>query len=274
MKKSAYSIGGGWDTGEELFSVLSASEPVHEGFNSKFEVIPALTEALKDEAYRLRHRVYCEDLKWESSRPSGRETDEYDAHSIHMLLRYRPSNQNVGCVRMVLVPHADPTFLLPFETVCEGMLDPVARALDGLPRDKVAEVSRLAVLSEFRRRRGENAKAAPDTTGNLSEGKGPRFPFILVGLYVAVVAMAKLRGIETLFVLTEPRLAKHFRRIGVTQIQQIGTPVEHRGQRIPSLLPVDNIIEGFCMNPLIRPIYESIYEQFAGVNRAVADIPL
>jgi N-acyl amino acid synthase of PEP-CTERM/exosortase system len=254
---------------DRLAKAAQADASLQDGFNARFQILWANTEALKDEVYRLRHRVYCEDLKWETARASGRETDEYDPHSLHFLLRYRASGQNVGCVRIVLVPPGDVTFRLPFERVFEGRLDAVARALDGLPRDKVAEVSRLAVLSDFRRRRGEAAKAAPDTTGNLAMGEKPRFPFILVGLYVAVVAMAKLRGIQTVFVLTEPRLAKHFKSIGVTEVRQIGGPVEHRGQRIPSLMPVDGIVEGFCMNPLIRPIYESTYDGFAAaVNRA------
>ena len=237
------------------------------GFKSKFEVLPAFSEELKDQVYRLRHHVYCEDLKWEPVHPSGKETDDYDRHSVHVLLRYVPTGENVGCVRMILTQPDDPTFRLPFERVCEGKLDPAALARAGLLRDKVAEVSRLAVSSKFRRRQGEAERPAPDTSQNfVLDDPKPRFPFILVGLYVGIVAMAKLRGIETLFVLTEPRLAQHFRRIGVTQVTQIGSPVEHRGIRIPSLMPVDGIIDGFCMNPFVRPIYEAIYAQVSSAR--------
>jgi len=248
---------------------VSLRESIDRGFKSKFEVVPAFTDELKDQVYRLRHGVYCEDLKWEPIQPSGRETDDYDRHSVHILLRYLPTGENVGCVRMVPTRPNDPTFRLPFERVCEGRLDPGAQALAGLDRDKVAEVSRLAVSSNFRRRQGEAGRAAPDTTQDLIiSGPKPRFPFIIVGLYVGIVAMAKLRGIETLFVLTEPRLAQHFKRIGVTQVTQIGSPVEHRGMRIPSLMPVNGIIDGFCMNPLVRPIYESVYDQISSARGA------
>jgi N-acyl amino acid synthase of PEP-CTERM/exosortase system len=49
-----------------------------ETFRTRFEVAQALTDKLKDQAYRLRHRVYCEDLGFEPQRPDGRETDQFD----------------------------------------------------------------------------------------------------------------------------------------------------------------------------------------------------
>lgn len=239
---------------------------IREGFRTRFEVIPAFTDELKDEVYRLRHCVYYEDLKWEPVRPSGLESDEYDAHSMHILLRHVATRENVGCVRMVLTRPQDPAFRLPFERVCDGKLGPTGMVFDSLPRDKVTEISGLAVISKYRRRhrrQRETERPAPTPTQILGTEAQQRFPYILVGLYVGIVVMAKLQAIETLFVLTEPRLAQHFKKVGVTEIKQIGSPVEYRGMRVPSLMPVDGIISGFCMNPLIRPIYESIYDQIS-----------
>jgi N-acyl amino acid synthase of PEP-CTERM/exosortase system len=164
---------------------------------------------------------------------------------------------------MVLTRPEEPAFRLPFERVCDGKLDPAGKIFDSAARDKVAEISRLAVISKYRRRQGEKKSPAPASAQILGTESQPRFPYILVGLYVGIVVMAKLRAIETLFVLTEPRLAQHFRKVGVTEIKQIGSPVEHRGMRVPSLMPVDGIISGFCMNPLIKPIYDSIYNQIS-----------
>jgi N-acyl amino acid synthase of PEP-CTERM/exosortase system len=237
---------------------------IREGFKTRFEVIPAFTDELKDEVYRLRHSVYCEDLKWEPVRPSGLESDEYDAHSVHILLRHVATRENVGCVRMVLTRPQDPAFRLPFERVCDGKLDPTGMVFDSLPRDKVAEISRLAVISKYRRRQGETGRAAPtfQTLGNEAQ---PRFPYILIGLYLGVVAIARLHGIETLFVLTEPRLADHFRRLGVA-IRQIGEPVEHRGMRVPSVMSVSDIIVG--LNPYMRPMYDEIVEAVKSAYRS------
>src|SRR5690606_22447751 len=70
-----------------------------------------------------------------------------------------PSDTFAGCVRLVLP--ATPSDPLPFERLCAGhMYDDVLEEL--VPdRRKVGEISRLAVRSNFRRRRGEK---------NLPEG--------------------------------------------------------------------------------------------------------
>ena len=34
-------------------------------FKQHFEIVPAFSDALKEEVYRVRHQVYCEDLKFE-----------------------------------------------------------------------------------------------------------------------------------------------------------------------------------------------------------------
>jgi N-acyl amino acid synthase of PEP-CTERM/exosortase system len=156
---------------------------------------------------------------------------------------------------MVLTRPQDPTFRLPFERVCDGKLDPAGIVFDSVPRDKVAEISRLAVISKYRRRQGETKRPTPTTNQILGTEAQPRFPYILIGLYLGAVAIARQQGIETLFILTEPRLANHFRRLGV-EIKQIGKPVEHRGMRVPSLMSVSGIILG--LNPYVRPIYDEI----------------
>ena len=227
-------------------------------------MIPAFTDELKDEVYRLRHSVYCEDLKWEPVQPSGLESDEDDAHSVHILLRHVATREYVGCVRMVLSRPQDPAYRLPFERVCDGKLDPTGLVFDSLPRDKVAEISRLAVISKYRRRQGETVRPAPTTTQILGTKAQPRFPYILVGLYLGIVAMAKLQAIETLFVLTEPRLAYHFRKLGV-EIRQIGQTVEHRGMRVPSIMSVSDIIIG--LNPFVRSMYDEIVEAVRSAYR-------
>jgi N-acyl amino acid synthase of PEP-CTERM/exosortase system len=65
-------------------------------------------------------------------------------------------------------------------------------------------------------------------------------------------------GIETLFVLTEPRLAKHLARLGV-DIKQVGGPVEHRGTRILSIMTVASVMGG--INFVIRPLYKVVAEE-------------
>ena len=70
-----------------------------------------------------------------------------------------------------------------------------------------------------------------------------------------MIAQAQRFGIDTLFVLTEPRLARHLSLLGV-HIKRIGGPVEHLGKRVPSMMSVPSIVGGF--GPFVRPLYEQI----------------
>lgn len=225
---------------------------VAETFREYFELVPALFEDLRDAAFRVRHQVYCQELGFEPVRPDGRETDEYDAHSLHCLLRSVQTQEYVGCVRLVLARPDDPSYPLPFERTCAATLDRSIIDSSKLPRDRIAEVSRLAVIRRFRRRKGEDKMpvgVGEQDFGTLSQ---PRFPYIPLALYFGSVALAAHHGIERLFVLTEPRLAQHFGKLGV-KIDAIGAAVEHRGKRIPSMLTVQEIPG--ALRRVVKPLY-------------------
>ena len=200
-----------------------------ESFKRYFEIVPAVTEELRREAFRIRHQVYCEELGYEPLRADGLEVDEYDDQSLHCLIRSVATGAYAGCTRLVLTRSDDPSQLLPFEKICAGSLD---RSLVG-----------SAPLSE----------ASFDASSSR-----PRFPYITVGLYLGTIELAALHGIQTLFVLTEPRLAKQFARLGV-QVERIGREIEHRGTRVPSMLRVANILQG--LNFIVRPLYEVIAQE-------------
>lgn len=230
-----------------------------EGFSKYFRIDAALDDGLKDEVFRIRHSVYCEDLQFESTRPDGREIDHYDARSVHCLLRtatapFRP----VGCTRVVLTDPRDPAAPLPFEVSCAAALDRSIIDPARLPRERIAEISRLAVHRDYRRRRGEEHTPVHIDSSDFSDGDRPRFPFVPTSLLLGAVALADCCGIETVFVLTEPRLAAHFAKLGV-RVQQIGTVVEHRGNRIPSVMHVQEIIRD--MRAILHPLWHLVREE-------------
>lgn len=234
-------------------------------FRSYFNVVPALTEELRDHAFRIRHQVYCEELKFEPERPDRRESDAYDAHSLHCLLRSVETGQYVGCTRLVLTRPGDPSYPLPFEKTCAKTLDRSIVDPMALPRKSIAEVSRLAIVSRYRRRRGEERSPAPLSAESFGTSDRPRFPYLAIGLYLGTIELAALHGIETLFLLSEPVLVRHFATLGV-KVTRIGGPVEHRGTRVPSTMNVPSIIAG--INFVVRPLYNIIAEE---VRRAVEE---
>ncbi|HMV16278.1 MAG TPA: PEP-CTERM/exosortase system-associated acyltransferase [Rhodocyclaceae bacterium] len=243
-----------------------------DGFRKYFQISAAFDNAGRDDVFAIRHEVYCEELGFEPVRANRRETDEYDRHSRHCLLRTSTEPHTlVGCNRLVLARPEDPAYPLPFERTCAATLD--RRIIDPAkePRGAIAEVSRLAVRGLYRRRKGEARSEVALSDSDFGTAAQPRFPYIPISLYLAVVAIAQREGVETLFVLTEPRLADHFSKLGV-KIRQIGGPVEHRGTRIPSMMDVKGIIGGlrFFMKPMWRVVNEQID---AGYTSGSPDLP-
>ncbi|SFN70399.1 PEP-CTERM/exosortase system-associated acyltransferase [Nitrosospira briensis] len=224
-------------------------------FKQYFEVVPALSGTLKDEAYRLRHKVYCEDLKFEPPHSDQRETDEYDSCSHALLLRNVQTREYIGCARIIIPPSKNPGYLLPFETVCADTLDRSIIDPRKLCRHRIAEVSRLAVISSYRRRKGEAGKPFGISDDDFKTSQSQRFPYIPISLYLAALAMARLNEIDIIFILTEERLAHHFTKLGFDQ-KFIGGPVDHHGLRVPSMIYVGETIGNLRANLL--PLYLEI----------------
>jgi N-acyl amino acid synthase of PEP-CTERM/exosortase system len=223
-------------------------------FKRYFDIVPAFSDELKDEVFRIRHQVYCEELAWEPPRPDRRENDEYDAQSLHLLIRSVRIGEFMGCTRLVMTRPEDRHQPLPVEKACAATLDRAIVDPAKLPRDTVGEFGRLAVLARFRKRQGEenHATGLIQTFGTLLR---PRFPYILAGMYLGTIELARVNGIDNLLVLTEERLVRHLQRLGV-QIKTIGGPIEHRGQRVPSIMSVNRIIDD--LNFIVRPLYRTI----------------
>lgn len=106
-------------------------------------------DALMRSVFELRFQVYCLECGFLSSAnyPDRRETDEHDANSAHFYA-FDLKDELVGCVRLVR-PDALQTF--PFQSHCPDLLAGVA-----LPApSESAEISRLMVSHDYRRRRGD-----------------------------------------------------------------------------------------------------------------------
>lgn len=240
-------------------ATTSSRPDLAESFNRFFRIAPAVSDADKNDVFFIRHDVYARELGFEPVRPDQRETDAYDAFSEHCLMRTAEATPRlVGSARVVFTDPRAPDAPLPFEKACRNSLfrDQIDPAK--LPRERIGEVSRLAVLSDFRRRRGEEQREVTIDAGDFGDSKQPRFPYIPVGLYMATVMIAQARGVEHLFTLTEPRLAEHFGKLGV-KIAPIGEPVEHRGTRVPSVIHVPSVATSIRL--MIRPLWKAIAAQ-------------
>lgn len=193
----------------------------------------ALSEELKEEVFRIRHNVYCEELALEETKVSGQEVDEFDEHSTFALIQHNASKEYTSCIRLVTSTHAKQ--LLPIEKYCQASITNKDFSPDNFKRDEVAEISRLAVKANFRRRKADEFKGS--ATGVIcnttySETEFRCFPFITIGLYMASAAIGINSGINHFYVMMEPRLARSMKFIGIN-FKQLGPPVNYHGQRAP-----------------------------------------
>lgn len=240
---------------------------LRENFAKYFRVEAAVDEALKHEVYRVRHAVYCQELGYEATNPEHVETDHYDDQSLQIALRAQTDNRIVGCVRLVRTRKDAPEESLPFEVLCENAIDRTIVDPQRIDRRHMVEISRLAVLSDYRKRKGDNAGPIAISEEDLGTRDQPRFPYIPVGLYLGLLAAAEIHGVEHLFTLTEARLARHLGALGF-RIHLIGQAIEHRGKRVPSVIYRKELMEH--LPAFMRPLYD---ELLAGMKVAYSGRP-
>ncbi len=224
---------------------MSNSDTLRASFHQYFAVVPTHTEELLNETFKIRYQVYCEELGYEdkSSFRDQRELDEFDPVSQHCLLLHKTTNIYAGSIRLVSAAKNR----LPFESLygsgafCSDSID--FRQLDPL---SYAEISRIAVISHFRRRKDEQntpAGVIPAPEANPTERRS--FPLIAFGLYLSAAAMGLNSGLERVFAMMEPRLARRLRIFGI-KFQQIGPIIEHRGKRAPFQITRAGLSQGIA----------------------------
>lgn len=231
-----------------------------ENFAKYFAVEAAVDEAMKHEVYRVRHEVYCQELGYEATNSEHEETDGFDAHSLHLALRAQSSGRIVGCVRLVQTDPADPAKPLPFEHLCASVLDRSIVDPARLDRRHIVEISRLAVLSDYRKRKGDSGSPIAISEEDMGTRDQPRFPYIPVGLYLGLLAAASVHDVDHLFTLTEARLARHLTALGF-RIHLMGQAVEHRGKRVPSVIYRREVVEH--LPPFMQPLYDQLLLEMA-----------
>ena len=82
-----------------------------------------------------------------------------------------------------------------------------------------------------------------------------RTPWIALGLYLSAAAVGLIKGLDGVFALMEPRLARRLGSYGI-RFQQVGDPVEHRGERAPFFISREDLYAG--VPPPVRGLLEVI----------------
>lgn len=204
-------------------------------FDEHFEAVLADTEEARRIHFGIRYQVYCQETGFEDPEafPDGLERDEWDAFSVHFMVRLRKTGEWIAAMRLVL-PSA-PDFPVERECILKG------REVRTLPRNTTAEVSRLCMVSRFRRRGPEQDH--PYELGDLPirglagvrrGHERRREPEILLGLLRAARGYSRKEGIDHWYLLVTPPLTRILRRVGI-HLDRVGPLCLHRGKRYPFL---------------------------------------
>lgn len=220
-------------------------------FDEYFEIVTADSPELLEEAFRLRYTVLCIEARLPGfsveDYPDGRETDEFDRHSHHLLLKHRPSNSFIGGARLI---YPDPLNLqapLPIEQhtqINHELLD-----TSKLSRQSTAEISRFLLLGRYSRRR-ENLRKSPDWligTQQDQDGDRRRFPHPMLAIAVGIIRTCIQHNITHWFSVMEPALN---RLLGLydLQLDPIGPLADYHGPRRPYYADIRKVLERMHTN--------------------------
>lgn len=212
---------------------MTESDNFFESFPRYFTVRPAVTLKDRQETYRIRYRVYCEEFGYEPAErfPGQMETDDYDDISTHSLITHIATGAAAGCVRICPASIHEMNRPLPYERCCTHSLDQAAMANFAVPRERICEASRFAVDAAFRRRSGEAAtRFGAVASPTLSDAELRTFPLISMVLLLACTAVSELLERPYMFAVMEPFLPRLLKRTGIA-FHRLGRDVNHHGIR-------------------------------------------
>lgn len=196
------------------------------------------TAAELDRVFRFRHQVFCRELRfWDPANyPDGRERDEFDRQAIHYAL-YDAAGNIASSLRLIVRgPY-------PLEEHCELYADAPDLALLS-----VAEISRVAVASRYRRHKGLPVERA-QTPLELGQGAGDRRAELVVGLYKAMLQDSIELGLTHWMAAMERSLYRVLRSLGC-EFAPVGPEVDYSGPVRPYLADIRRLQNEQCMTCL------------------------
>jgi len=192
---------------------------LYEQFHEHFEVIRVNSPQHLTEALKIRYQVYCLEQKYENPEhfPQGLESDIFDHHADHSIIRHKATNQTLGAVRLV-VSKSISRQSFPIEQHFQGRYDGLLNEL-AVDRKCIGEVSRFAISNQFRRVIESNSCTSHIfKQGKLVDRRNINnrvlYSHTVAGLINAVIRMSLDHNLTHWVCLMEPSLARLLGRFG------------------------------------------------------------
>ena len=195
----------------------------------QFHFRKVVDKAELEEVFRLRYKVYCDEWGFEKveDHPGGLEFDVFDSNSRHFI-SLNETWQIIGTVRVIL--NSEKGF--PIEQHCTINAD-----LSHLHRDKIGEISRLAVSKEFRKRFEDRFiyDGTPEYIQQQAVAHERRRRHeIVIGLYKCMYVESKRIGLTHWYAVMARGLFILLKRMGII-FKPIGPETDYHGLRTPYL---------------------------------------
>ena len=184
-------------------------------------------EALMRSVFELRYQVYCKECGFLDAADygDGLEQDEHDRNSAHFCAFNLPGSL-VGYVRLV---QADAVQTFPFQSHCTELLAGARLP----PPAESAEVSRLMVRQDYRRRLGDTLQGVTVESGDAPVREmRDNSPQIVLSLYRQMYAYSLENGIRYWYAAMERSLARVLMRMNFA-FEQIGPQTDYYGPVAP-----------------------------------------
>ncbi len=189
--------------------------------NEEVSVEHVRTDKGLQEAYRIRHEVYCVDREFLEGQ-DGIETDSYDAHSNHAIIRWRRSGEAIGTVRLVL-PMGSPGDNFPVEHACDPSL------MRRLPRIRIGEVSRFALPKQ----QAAQVREVSPTTASL----------LRLALLQGALSLSAEAGHTHWLAVMQPTLLRLLSSDGL-HFEPLGPMISYHGRRQPVVANLATMMAG------------------------------
>jgi N-acyl amino acid synthase of PEP-CTERM/exosortase system len=232
MQSSSILIKSATKTKSEKASELFQLSPLHR-FGRYFDVESGVNHIMSpskcDDIYRLRHKIYCEELGYEPVNHNGIETDNFDIRAHHVAITHQKLGAVIGCTRVVNCYNEDD--LLPMEVLAKKQLLDLDYHPEKFGRESICEISRLAVDQEFKQNLNE-----------VSDQEQKLYPYIALHLYYSSLKLAVESNRPHVYLLSESKLIRSMRLVGI-DIIPIGDYVAHKGLRKPCYINAQSFID-------------------------------
>lgn len=232
-------------------------------FRGDFSFTLATTPEMRRRAFALRHEVFRHELHYELGENLSVpfENDRHDQHAILCLLTHKASGIDAGCLRIVLTDKdaLPPNDILPIEESCGDSLTDSRLHPARFPRERVCEVSRLAVRSCFRRAR-KDPTGLKDRDVQVMPAPRSRNQSALIGLslFLAATALVGLSGRRHVFAMMESRFARLLKVSGL-RFHKVGDVIDYHGPRAAFYIDQHEAERGLRQDLL--PLYAHIKEE-------------